>query len=551
MRILGSSLLAVALAGRVVDAALPLPSPPFLPPQASAGSQPSPARIPNAQWSTLLGNLLYFYEAQRSGPLPSTNRVPWRNSSGLNDGSDLGIDLTGGYYDAGDYIKCTFPLSFTLASICWGAMDFGTGYDLAKQTPYLDDMLRWGLGWLIKAHPNDNTLIIQVGDADIDNNYWGGDQTLPTPRPSLQINATSHGTDAAASAAAAFASCSALYSSTIPLSKGSKPAALQDTAFANTLLGHATKLFSFATAQPFVHYQDSVPTVNDTYASTGYEDDIVWASLFVSLAENSSSGFETAKSYYNSLSLNVSDSYLSWDDKTPALAVLFTQLLTFRSDFAKGTQGELNTWKSRAETYFDRILQLKSRSSLTKGGLIWYPGPLESPPASVNPAVNLAMLLYRYAPMATSQEKGDAYIAYAKKQLDYVLGKNPMHVPYIVGSNPNSPSNPHSAQASGGTDVNDIDNNPPVELHILYGGVVGGPDEHDNFYDLRSDWAQSEVALDYNAPVLTLAAMGVTNFADDPYFTALQPGAYSAVKPSGAPCDPAFPCTGRGKRHDL
>jgi len=55
-------------------------------------------------------------------------------------------------------------------SICWGAIDFGRGkpeilpaivriplmtlylgYDLANQTAYLDDMLRWGLDWLIKV----------------------------------------------------------------------------------------------------------------------------------------------------------------------------------------------------------------------------------------------------------------------------------------------------------------------------------------------------------------------------------------------------------------
>ena len=53
-------------------------------------------------------------------------------------------------------------------SICWGANDFGRGthemfsiprllmtiylgYDLANQTAYLDDMLRWGLDWLIKV----------------------------------------------------------------------------------------------------------------------------------------------------------------------------------------------------------------------------------------------------------------------------------------------------------------------------------------------------------------------------------------------------------------
>lgn len=86
----------------VVCAQLSLPSPPFLPPPATSGAQPSGQdSIPNSQWSTLLGNLLYFYEAQRSGRLPSTKRVSWRNDSAVNDGSDVGLDLSGGYYDAG------------------------------------------------------------------------------------------------------------------------------------------------------------------------------------------------------------------------------------------------------------------------------------------------------------------------------------------------------------------------------------------------------------------------------------------------------------------
>ena len=29
----------------------------------------------------------------------------------------------------------------------------------------------------------------------------------------------------------------------------------------------------------------------------------------------------------------------------------------------------------------------------------------------------------------------------------------------------------------------------------------------------------------------------------DPFYTALEPGAYNAVKPSGTPCDEAFPCS--------
>ena len=40
-----------------------------------------------------------FYEAQRSGKLPHDQRVTWRGDSALNDGADVGKDLSGGYYD--------------------------------------------------------------------------------------------------------------------------------------------------------------------------------------------------------------------------------------------------------------------------------------------------------------------------------------------------------------------------------------------------------------------------------------------------------------------
>lgn len=88
-------------------AQLQLPSP-FIPPNATAGAVPSSGNSsPNPQWSTLLGNLIYFYEAQRSGKLPSTKRVSWRNDSCVNDGSDSGVDLSGGYYDAGGEQICS------------------------------------------------------------------------------------------------------------------------------------------------------------------------------------------------------------------------------------------------------------------------------------------------------------------------------------------------------------------------------------------------------------------------------------------------------------
>lgn len=79
-------------------AQLALPSPPWLPPDSSDGASVTTGdEYPNPQWSSLLGSLLYFYEAQRSGELPSTKRVSWRNASTLDDGREDKLDLSGAY----------------------------------------------------------------------------------------------------------------------------------------------------------------------------------------------------------------------------------------------------------------------------------------------------------------------------------------------------------------------------------------------------------------------------------------------------------------------
>lgn len=98
-----------------------------------------------------------------------------------------------------------------------------------------------------------------------------------------------------------------------------------------------------------------------------------------------------------------------------------------------------------------------------------------------------------------------------------------------------------SGASPADADAGNIDAAPPTEAYVLYGAVVGGPDAHDRFWDRRSDWVQSEVALDYNAPLLTLAAQALTRGdAGDPYCVRVRVGAYDEVRPGGAPCDDAI-----------
>lgn len=77
------------------------------------------------------------------------------------------------HQDDRNYMKFTVPLAHSITLISWGAIEWLGGYEKANQTRYLHDMLRWGTDWLIKAHPSDNVLFVQVADGDIDNDYWG------------------------------------------------------------------------------------------------------------------------------------------------------------------------------------------------------------------------------------------------------------------------------------------------------------------------------------------------------------------------------------------
>lgn len=83
------------------------------------------------------------------------------------------------------------------------------------------------------------------------------------------------------------------------------------------------------------------------------------------------------------------------------------------------------------EGYLDKIVDGTSRGYLTKGeqipncgganaqtrvvgGLLYFEG--DSNQASLNPALNVAMLMSRYAPLATTVDKRDAYQVRSPKQ---------------------------------------------------------------------------------------------------------------------------------------
>ncbi len=496
--VLGADLTAQAGASHRLDSDSILPIPPKGQWRVTLWSQPGlkldpPRRMlfrsrqasqsrPDFNYAVALQMSLYFYEAQRSGPLGQT-RVAWRRDSALKDGADKGVDLTGGYYDAGDHMKFTFPLSSALSMLSWGGLEYRAGYEKAGQWRTLLDTVRWGTDWLIKAHPSANELYAQVGDGRLDHAYWGPPERMTMKRPSYKISANAPGSDLAGEASAALASASILF-------------VKDDPAYAATLLRHARELYDFAVKFPG-SYSDSIPAAKEYYPSRyGYQDEVAWAAAWLYSATGERRYLEEAAAIYkDAIQGRLAGAAPCWDDKRPVLAVLMARL-TRQDVYKRDAEQFLDYWTDG---------RLGPRVRYTPGGLAWHNewGPLRY-------AANAAFLAFVYSDRVADYRY--MYHRFARRQINYILGDNPARRSYLVGFGSNPPLNPHH-RASHDSPDNDI-NNPANNAHILYGALVGGPSSLDDFdyEDNRRDVRQNEVALDYNGGLTgALARMVMLN----------------------------------------
>ncbi|CAI8585441.1 unnamed protein product [Vicia faba] len=156
---------------------------------------------------------ILFFEGQRSGKLPADQRLRWRRESGMHDGATAGVDLTGGYYDAGDNIKFEFPMAFTTTMLSWSVIDFEK-----VMGPELGNALksvRWGTGYLLKATSKigSGVVFVQVGDPLSDHNCWERPEDMDTLRTVFKIDGSHPGSDVAGETAAALAAASIVFKS--------------------------------------------------------------------------------------------------------------------------------------------------------------------------------------------------------------------------------------------------------------------------------------------------------------------------------------------------
>lgn len=124
------------------------------------------------------------------------------------------MDLTGGYYDAGDNVKYGLPLAFTVTTLAWTALAFKPELQAAGELNNVHAAIRWGTDYFLKCAAKKNHMYVQVGDPNLDHQCWVRPENMNTPRTLYEIDDKTPGTEIAAETAAALAASSLVFRDT-------------------------------------------------------------------------------------------------------------------------------------------------------------------------------------------------------------------------------------------------------------------------------------------------------------------------------------------------
>lgn len=72
------------------------------------------------------------------------------------------VDLSGGYYDAGDNVKYQLPMAFTISLLSWSVLEYASELQSAGQLQYALRNIRWGTDYFLKAIAGPTQLFVQV-----------------------------------------------------------------------------------------------------------------------------------------------------------------------------------------------------------------------------------------------------------------------------------------------------------------------------------------------------------------------------------------------------
>ncbi|KAJ7973030.1 Endoglucanase [Quillaja saponaria] len=457
-------------------------------------------------YTAALPQALMFFNAQRSGRLPKNNNVSWRGNSCLKDGQ-----LVGGYYDAGDVTKHNFPAAFAMTMLSWSVVEYSEKYEAANQLNHVKDIIKWGTDYLLNTFTSSANSTDNIASQIVTNqNCWMRPEEIDYQRSASQCGTCPA---LAAETAAALAAASIVFKDNYKYSK--------------KLVHGAQIVFKFATKDQGQKYSSGADPISKFYYSTSYWDEFLWGGTWLYFATGNSTYLDLVTSpgladQAGCFKQDVDRGVLSWDNKLPAVMLLLTRLRIFM-DYGYPYEEILGKFHSRIDDIMCSYLPDFSTFNRTKAGLIQLNHGKPRPLQYVGNAAFLAKLYSDY--MDITLMKGlycgpkfyhkQVLQEFAKIQMDYIIGNNPQGMSYVVGFGDRYPKHVHHRGASILNDKKKYgckgwkwrDSKEP-NPNVIHGAMVAGPDKHDGFKDVRSNYNYTEPTLAGNAGlVAALVAM--------------------------------------------
>ncbi|KAK1566586.1 hypothetical protein Q3G72_001715 [Acer saccharum] len=516
------------------------------------------SHAPADNYTLALHKALMFFNAQKSGKLPKHNNVSWRGNSctqdGKSDPSSITKDLVGGYYDAGDAIKFHFPKAFAMTMLSWSVIEYSSKYETAGELNHVKDIIKWGTDYFLKTfnHSADSIsrVVAQVGVGDTsggsttpnDHYCWMRPEDIDYDRPVQECSSCS---DLAAEMAAALASASIVFK--------------DNKAYSQKLVHGAKTLFSFARQQRG-RYSAGGAEAAIFYNSTSYWDEFIWGGAWLYYATGNSSYLQLATTtglakHAGTFWGSLDNSVLSWDNKLAGAQLLLSRLRLFLSP-GYPYEEMLRTFHNQTSITMCSYLPIFTSWNRTRGGLIQLNHGRPQPLQYVVNAAYLATLFSDYLDAADTPGWycGPNFYStkvlreFAQTQMDYILGKNPRKMSYVVGFGTHYPKHVHHRGASipknkirynckGGWKWRDSSKPNP---NTLVGALVAGPDKHDGFRDVRSNYNYTEPTLAGNAGLVAalVALSGEKGGIDKNTIFSAVPPMFPTPPPPPAPWKP-------------
>ncbi|KAL6865368.1 hypothetical protein ACP4OV_016519 [Aristida adscensionis] len=450
------------------------------------------------EYAAALASSLLYFEGQRSGRLPPDQRVRWRGDSALADGGDHGRPHRR-LLDAGDNVKFGFPMAFTVTMLSWGVVEYAGQLDAAGELRNALAAVRWGADYLARAHAGGEALYVQVGDGDADHSCWQRPEDMDTPR-------TRPGSDVAAETAAALAAAA-------PRSAGS-------TAGTARRSSCTPSSFSVSPVTAVACTTTACRRPPSSILAAATSDELLWAAAWLYVA----TGGEEYKTYIAGAGNGggVRPAF-SWDDKFVGAQALVTKLVLHRRLPDAGNHTVL---RSNLEQFLCNVMQHGGGGGgdvkVSPGGMLWWQAwnNLQYVTAA---AFVLAAHGDHLAAAGASLQCGGAslppqqLLAFARSQVDYILGANPRRTSYMVGHGESFPAQLHHRGAS----LPSIKSSPgkvtckggfaymakaAPNPNVIAGAIVGGPDANDWYNDTRQNYQQGEPSTVTVAPIVGVLA---------------------------------------------